>query len=81
MELASWRHLSFLRCGGGAGGRGARFYETVMHSLVIRIIPMRVIIQMTSIRGTGGIMRNRRKQLLISKMETIPILLAVEMLI
>ena len=67
MELASWRHLSFLRW------EGVRFYETVMHGLGVRIIPMRVIIQMTTLK----LMRNRRKQLLISKMETIPILLAV----
>lgn len=72
MELASWRHLFFLR-----RGSGGCFYETVMHSLNIKIIPMRVIIQMTKLK----LMRNRRKQLLISKMETIPILLAVEMLI
>lgn len=72
MELASWRHLFFLR-----RGSGGCFYETVMHSLSIKIIPMRVIIQMTKLK----LMRNRRKQLLISKMETIPILLAVEMLI
>lgn len=70
MELASWRHLSFLRW------EGVRFYETVMRGLGIRIIT-RVIIQMTILK----LMRNRRKQLLISKMETIPILLAVEMLI
>lgn len=71
MELASWRHLFFLR-----RGSGGCFYETVMHSLSIKIIPW-VIIQMTKLK----LMRNRRKQLLISKMETIPILLAVEMLI
>ena len=67
MELASWRHLSFLRW------EGVRFYETVMRGLGVRIIPMRVLIQMTILK----LMRNRRKQLLISKMETIPILLAV----
>lgn len=67
MELASWRHLSFLRW------EGVRFYETVMRGLGVRIIPMRFIIQMTILK----LMRNRRKQLLISKMETIPILLAV----